>query len=655
MRASIDTGGTFTDFVYLENGILKYKKVFSTPKDPSKAILEVLYQVNKNLDVLIHGSTVGTNAFLERKGAKIAFITTSGFEDLLFIGRQARPKLYDFFVEKPRPFVFRENCYGVKERISAKGEIIRPLKTSEIKRILKRLKENPVDSVAVCFINSYLNPVHELKIKKELSLLGIPISISFEVLPEFREFERASTTAINAYLLPVMGNYLKKLKKGLPEVKLYIQQSNGGWMTVEEAEKFASHTILSGPAGGVSGAFILAKIFNKSKVISFDMGGTSTDVCLIDERIPFTKEYILDGFPLSIPVIDIHTVGAGGGSIAYVDVGGVLKVGPESAGADPGPACYGKSLIPTVTDANLVLGRLLPDAFLGGKFKLRKERALKAISLLSQKLGLSVEETALGIIRIANTIMSRALRRVSIERGHNPKDFALICFGGAGGLHACSLSKELGIKEIIIPKFAGTFSAFGLLFSPPLKDFSQTVWLEAKENKKLLNEIERLKNSALSYMKNLGFELDNLLFEVFLDMRYKGQGFELTIPYSEDYIEAFEKEHEKQFGYKVSQFPIEVVTLRVRVKGKLFEDNWRIEKEENFYPPFRTKIFTEKGWIEVPVIDWNSLKIGEELKGPALIVEKFTTLWVEEDFQVKVDDNYTLRLLDYESDRVRNF
>lgn len=645
MRASIDTGGTFTDLVYLENGILKSKKVFSTPEDPSKAILEALYPVKeKNLDVLIHGSTVGTNAFLERKGAKTAFITTSGFEDILFIGRQARPKLYDFFVEKPRPFVLKENCYGVKERISAKGDIIKPLKYSEIKKIFKKLKENPVESIAVCFINSYLNPVHELKIKKELSLLEIPISISFEVLPEFREFERASTTAINAYLLPIMRNYLKNLKNKLPEVKLYIQQSNGGWMTVEEAEKFASHTILSGPAGGVSGAFILAKMFGKSRIITFDMGGTSTDVCLIRERIPFTKEYILDGFPLSIPVIDIHTVGAGGGSIAYVDVGGALKVGPESAGADPGPACYGKSFIPTVTDANLVLGRLLPDAFLGGKFKLQKERALKAISSLSQKLGLSVEETALGIIKVANTIMSRALRRVSVERGHDPKDFALVCFGGAGGLHACSLSKELEIKEIIIPKLAGIFSAFGLLFSPPLKDFSQTVWIEAKENKILLKEIRKLEDLALSYMKNLGFEPDTLLFEVFLDMRYKGQGFELTIPYSEDYISAFEREHEKQFGYKESRFPIEVVTLRVRVKGSLFEDNWKVEKEENFYPLSQIKVFTEKGWIEVPVIDWNSLKIGEKFKGPALIIERFTTVWVEEEFQVKVDNNYTLRL-----------
>jgi len=645
MRVAIDTGGTFTDLVYLEKDFLKSKKVFSTPKDPSQAILEALNQINKkNLEVLIHGSTVGTNAFLERKGAKTAFITTYGFEDLLFIGRQARLKLYDFFVEKPRPFIFEENCYGLKERIDAKGKVIKTLKISEIKRVLKKLKESQIESVAVCFINSYLNPSHELRLKKELTLLGIPTSISYEVLPEFREFERASTTAINAYLSPVIGNYLKNLQKKLPHLKLYIQQSNGGWMTVSEAEKFASYTILSGPAGGVSGAFIFAKTFSKSKVIAFDMGGTSTDVALIDERIPFTKEYNLDGFPLSIPIIDIHTVGAGGGSIAYIDSEGILKVGPESAGSDPGPACYGKSLIPTVTDANLSLGRLLPDAFLGGKFKLKKERALKAISILSQKLGLSIEETALGIIKVANTIMSRALRRVSIERGYDPKEFTLICYGGAGGLHACALSKELKIKEIIIPKFASTFSAFGLLFSPPLKDFSQTVWIEAKERKKLLKEIERLRNLANSYMKSLGFEPDKLYYEIFLDMRYKGQGFELTIPYSEDYIDAFEREHEKQFGYKASKFPIEVVTLRIRVKGNFIEDNWKVERRKAFYPLYQTKVFTEKGWIEVPVIDWNSLKIGETFRGPALVVEDFTTLWVEENFQVKVEDNYTLKL-----------
>jgi len=646
MRVAIDTGGTFTDLIYSERGFLKSKKVFSTPKDPSQAILEALNQINKgNLGALVHGSTVGTNAFLERKGAKTAFITTYGFEDLLFIGRQARPKLYDIFVEKPRPFIFKENCYGLKERIDAKGKIIKNLKNSEIKKVLKKLKENQIESVAVCFINSYLNPSHELKLKEGLSLLGIPISISYEILPEFREFERASTTAINAYLLPVIGKYLKNLQKRLPQVKLYIQQSNGGWMTVNEAEKLAAYTILSGPAGGVNGAFILAKTFGKSKVITFDMGGTSTDVALINERIPFTKEYNLDGFPLSIPIIDIHTVGAGGGSIAYIDVEGVLKVGPESAGSDPGPACYGKSLIPTVTDANLVLGRLLPDTFLGGRFKLQKERALKAISSLSQKLGLTIEETALGIIKVANIIMSRALRRVSVERGYDPQEFTLICYGGAGGLHACALSKELKIKEIIIPKFASTFSAFGLLFSPPLKDFSQTIWINAKERKKLLKEIERLKNLAYSYMKSLGFEPDTLYYEIFLDMRYKGQGFELTILYSEDYIDDFEREHEKQFGYKASQFPIEIVTLRIRVKGNFIEDNWKVEKGEEIYPLFQTKVFTDKGWIEVPIINWNSLKIDETFKGPALIVEDFTTLWVEENFQVKVEDNYTLRIV----------
>ncbi len=644
MKVAIDTGGTFTDLVYLENGVLKSGKVFSTPKDPSQAILSALSQVSEKPEILIHGSTVGTNAFLERKGAKTAFITTSGFEDLLFIGRQARPKLYDFFVEKPRPFILRENCYGVKERISAKGKVITQLKDEEIEKLIKKLKENPVESIAICLINSYLNPLHEVNLKTALSSLGIPISLSSEILPEFREFERASTTAINAYLSPVMSKYLKNLKKRFPQLKLYIQQSNGGWMTVEEVERFSSHTVLSGPAGGVSGAFILAKALGRTKIITFDMGGTSTDVCLVDGRIPFTKEYILDGFPLSIPVIDIHTVGAGGGSIAYVDAGGALKVGPESAGADPGPACYGKSLFPTVTDANLVLGRLLPDAFLGGKFKLKKERALKAISSISQKLGLSVEETALGIIKVANTVMGRALRRVSIERGYDPQEFVLICFGGAGALHACSLAKELEIKEILIPKLAGGFSAFGLLFSPPLKDFSQTVWVTAKEKGKLLEHIERLKDLAYSHMENLGFKRDLLLHEIFLDMRYRGQGFELTIPYSENYLEEFEKEHEKQFGYKIAKFPAEVVTLRVRIKGRAFETTWKIEREEKAFPLLQTKVFTEKGWIEVPVIDWNSLKLGETFKGPALILEDFTTVWVEEGFKVEVAENYTLRI-----------
>jgi len=642
MKIAIDTGGTFTDIVYLENGVLKANKVFSTPSDPSQAIFEGCSGLK--FDTLIHGSTVGTNAFLERKGAKIAFITTEGFEDLLFIGRQNRLSLYDFFVEKPAPIVLPENCLAIKERINAKGEVLIPLENQEIEKAIKWLNEREIESIAICLLHSYLYPFHEKALKKALSELKFPVSLSSEILPEFREYERASTTAINAYLSPVMARYLNRLKERLKGVKIYIQQSNGGWLTAEEASKFACHTILSGPAGGVSGAYLWAKALGEKKIITFDMGGTSTDVCLVDEKIPFTKEYIIDGYPLSIPVIDIHTVGAGGGSIAYIDAGGALKVGPQSAGADPGPACYGKGNNPTVTDANVVLGRILPDAFLGGKFTLKKERSEEAIYSLAKKLHLTLEETALGIVQVANVNMVRALRKVSLERGYDPQEFALFCFGGAGGLHACALAKELGIKKVILPKLAGGFSAGGLLVSPPIKDFSRTIWIKAEEKEKLHQILESLEKEAQAYLKNIGLDPKNFYTEVFLDMRYKGQGFELCIPFSDDYISAFEKEHKRQFGYTCEGFPVEIVTLRLRMKGAISEISWKIEKDPSKFSLRETKVFTEKGWIEVPVIDWNSLKIGERLKGPAIIVEDFTTVWVEPEFLIEVKENYTLVL-----------
>ncbi len=647
MRVAVDTGGTFTDLLYLENEILKTNKVFSTPSDPSLAVLEVLKKLTPH--VLIHGSTVGTNAFLERKGAKTAFITTKGFEDLIFIGRQNRPELYNFFVEKPAEVIAKENCLGLKERISAKGDVIQPLEDSEVEKCINWIKKQKVESIAVCFLHSYLYPYHEKKLKTALNLVGFPVSISSEILPEFREYERASTTVINAYLSPIIGKYVKKLKQKLLGVNIYIQQSNGGWLSAKEASEFSCHTILSGPAGGVSGAYLWAKAMGEKKIITFDMGGTSTDVCLIDGRIPFTKEYVIDGYPLSIPVIDIHTVGAGGGSIAYIDIGGALKVGPQSAGADPGPACYGKGNQPTVTDANLVLGRILPFAFLGGRFELKKELSEKVIGELASKLGLSLEETALGIIQIANINMSRALRRVSLERGYDPQEFALFCFGGAGGLHACSLAKELGIKKIILPKIAGSFSAFGLLFSPPIKDFSKTIWIDARDKEKLFKYIKELKTQAENYAKKRKELFEEVNIEIFLDMRYKGQGFELTIPFAEEYVSIFENEHKRQFGYTCNEFPVEVITLRLRIKGNSPRISWKIEKGQNKVFLQKTKVFTEKGWIEVPVIDWNSLKIGEEIKGPALIIEDFTTVWVEPEFIIKVRENYTLVLEYYES------
>ncbi|NPA39990.1 MAG: hydantoinase/oxoprolinase family protein [Thermodesulfobacteria bacterium] len=646
LKVAVDTGGTFTDIIYLENGVLKARKVFSTPKAPFQAVLNGIEGLSPQ--VLIHGTTVGTNAFLERKGAKTAFLTTKGFEDIIFIGRQNRPKLYDFFVEKPAPIVSPENCFGIKERYFLKSKNYISVSEEELLKIAEVLKERKVESIGICFLHSYTFEENEKKAKSVLEKFGFEVSISCEIIPEFREYERASTTLINAYLVPVMSTYIKKLKKELKDCRLYVQQSNGGWLNAEEAGKLACHTILSGPAGGVAGALVWAKKLGISKILTFDMGGTSTDVCLIDGRLPFTKEYVIDGYPLSIPVIDIHTVGAGGGSIAYIDKGGALKVGPQSAGADPGPACYGKGKDPTVTDANLTLGRLLPDAFLGGRFKLDEEKAKKSIYELAKNLGLSIEETALGIINIANVNMTRALRRVSLERGYDPQEFALFCFGGAGGLHACSLAKELGIRKIIFPKLAGGFSAFGLLVAPPIKDFSRTVWLNAKEKDEVLKKVKELKIHAEDYLNSLKLNSKDFFYEVFLDMRYKGQGFELTIPFEEDFISAFHREHEREFGYTCKDFPVEVITVRLRLRGKSEVSEWKVEKDNDRVFRKEVKVFTEQGWIMVPVIHWDELKIGEKFKGPALIVENFTTVWIEPEFLVEVKENYTM-VATYES------
>lgn len=642
MRVAVDTGGTFTDIVYQDGSILKFFKVPSTPKNPASAILEGIKDLS--FKTLIHGTTVATNAFLERKGGNFLLLTTSGFEDVIFIGRQTRPKLYDFFVEKPPHFISPENVIGVEERIGPKGEIIRPLEEGEIKRVLEGIKRREILNVAICFLHSYVNSLHERLLKEALEKFfkDIEISASFEILPEFREYERTSTTAINAYLLPVLKNYLETLRKNLSTKEIFIQQSNGGFISLSEAKRLAVHTVLSGPAGGVYGGMIFGRNLGFEKVITFDMGGTSTDVCLLNGTLPFTKEYYLDGFPIGISVIDIHTVGAGGGSVAYVDAGGILKVGPQSAGADPGPACYGKSSLPTVTDANLLLGRILPDKFFGGKLLLDKDLSLKAISKVAEKIGLSPYETALGIIKIVNTHMARAISKVSVERGFDPREFVLLSFGGAGGLHACSLARDLGIPKIIVPKFAGALSAFGLYFADYIKDFSKTVLIKLSERGKLKEILSELKERAKEYFRQKRQNFEDLELEFFADLRYEGQGYELTVPFKKNLKTSFEREHEKFYGYSLKNHPIEIVTLRLRVRKKTPFEEFKIEEKTPSFHHVEGEIFTEKGFQKIKIINWDSMKEGERIKGPALIVEDFTTFYLEEDFYLKVMKNKTL-------------
>jgi N-methylhydantoinase A len=646
MRVGVDTGGTFTDFVWEEDGELKTLKVPSTPDNPAEAILQGLERIGIKPEVLIHGTTVATNAFLERKGEDFVLITTKGFEDVILIGRQIRPKIYDFFVEKPKPFVKEENIIGVDERLSAKGEVIKPLTEREVKRVLKFVKRKGVRSVAVSFLHSYKNPVHEVSLAKALSTSKeLLLSLSHEVLCEIREYERTATTAINAYLSPILKKYLEALEEKLSQTRVFVEQSNGGYMPISLAKHRAVQTILSGPAGGAKAGLSLARYFGLAGVITLDMGGTSTDVCLIKSSLPFTKEYQFDGYPVSIPVIDIHTVGAGGGSIAWVDEGGLLKVGPISAGADPGPACYGKGNDFTVTDANLVLGRIIPDFFLGGEMRVFPERSFNALTKLAEKVGLSPLETALGVVEIVNTNMVRALRKVSTERGIDPSSYFLLAFGGASGLHACDLTRKLNLQGFIAPKLASSFSALGLYTASPVFDFSKTVLLPVENLEKIKTEIESLKKMALERVLSFGVEKElvkSLKVEVFLDLRYKGQGYELCLPHQENLASAFHDAHRREFGFCLEHFPVEVINVRVRLAGEDEPLNLKVESQKFVFSPFEKEVYTKEGSKKFKVIAWDELKEGDKLFGPLLIIDRYTTLFVEEGFLAEVKDGLTI-------------
>ena len=458
IRVGVDTGGTFTDFVFEQNDRIELFKIPSTPSDPSLAIRQGLDRICLKIPVqladieVVHGTTVGTNALLQRRGARIALITTKGFEDVLVIGRQARPELYNLNAVKPPPLVPDDLRFGIGERVVASGEILQALDEKELTKLVEKLKRESVESVAVCLLFSFLHPQHEEQIEKGIEALGVPVSISSRILPEYREYERTSTVVINAYLQPLMGRYLKRLNSGFG---LRVMQSSGGSISAEMAAVEPVRTILSGPSGGVVGALRAAQSAGLENIITFDMGGTSTDVALCDGgAIRTTNEATVAGLPVAVSVMDIHTVGAGGGSIARVDEGGSLRVGPESAGADPGPACYGRSMLPTVTDAHVVLGHFGGGGLLGGEFKLDANRAREAMQQLVNDLSrvsgkrASVVAAAEGILSVANTNMERALRHISVERGHDPRQFALLPFGCAGGLHAVELAREIGRAHV---------------------------------------------------------------------------------------------------------------------------------------------------------------------------------------------------------------
>jgi N-methylhydantoinase A len=640
LRVAVDTGGTFTDCVWIERGKLRMTKVFSTPSDPSQAIVEALSSIPASADVvLLHGTTVGTNTLLQRKGARVAFVTTAGFEDTIEIGRQNRPKLYDLNFERVPPLVERDMRFGVPERVAPDGKILQKPTTDDLRVLARDVHASGADSIAVSTLFSFANPQTERAIGRVLEELGLPLSLSHLILPEFREYERASTVVVNAYLQPVMQSYLQRLdlrmrQRASSKAKssaVFVMQSSGGITSLESAARQPVRTVLSGPAGGVVGAAAMARLSGFERIITFDMGGTSTDVALIDGEAKPSNEAEIAGLPVRVPMLDIHTVGAGGGSLARFDAGGALRVGPESAGADPGPICYGRGTQPTVTDANLLLGRLPPDKFLGGSFilDLERTRALTAEWLKQQSSRLSLERFAEGVIRVVNANMEGALRVVSVERGYDPRDFALVAFGGAGGLHACDLARALGIPRVIVPALPGALSAYGILAGDILKDYSRTVMLQVDAKSPLANLRSRFANLEARARREFHDEgwKGKLYFDYSADLRYLGQGYEINIPFTSSFVSEFHRQHRFRYGYSHPGRPVELVTLRLRARLKSPRIPARIVTTSHtkvLTPETRAAWFGGKQ-IEIAIYDRNYLAPGKRVPGPAVVTEYSAT------------------------------
>ena len=658
VRVGVDTGGTFTDFVYAaRDGRLSLFKLASTPDDPARAITEGLRRIAGELETsvqaleIVHGTTVGTNALLQRRGARAALVTTAGFEDVLAIGRQARPALYDLDAERPETIIPRALRFGLAGRIAATGEVLEALDERALAGLTKRLQRAGVESVAICLLFSFVRPEHEKVIARALESLGVPLSVSHEILPEYREFERTSTVAINAYLQPLMGTYLKNLHAP----RLRVMQSSGGSISAGTAAREPVRTILSGPAGGVVGALRAARPAGSPDIITFDMGGTSTDVSLCaGGRMQTTNEATVAGLPVAVPVLDIHTVGAGGGSIARVDAGGGLRVGPESAGASPGPAAYGRGTLPTVTDANLVLNRFGGAQLLGGDFELDARRAHDALARLARDMSkasgkkTTAHEAALGVVRVVNAGMERALRVVSVERGYDSRAFALVSFGGAGGLHAVALAASLRIPRVIVPLRPGALSALGALASDVVMDASRTLMLDAATGAhagKLERAFQQMERAARAALRREGFtdEGREQRHAPSVAARYKGQSFELEIDWKprQSLVAAFHRAHLARYGYAQEESAVEIVSARLRSRGltlKLKRERIARSRDASVVAPDGDALvyFTIRP-EQVGIYARENLRAGARLKTPCIVTEYSATTLVHAGARARVD------------------
>ncbi len=683
-RLGVDIGGTFTDAILIDEstGDVRIAKVPSTPDDPSRGFLKAVTRILKEAEVapehlsyVVHATTVATNSIIEHKLAPTGFLATDGFRDLLEIQRQIRAALYDVHFKKPVPLVPRNVCFGVPERLDARGQVIKPLDEGAVRRIAKQLREAGVESVAVCLLHAYINPTHEKRVGEILreTFPEDAISLSSDVAPDFREYFRASTTVINAGIRPIVGRYLERIESRLSEMgvtaSLLLMQSSGGVYTSETGTEQPVFMVESGPAAGVIAASYLGSQLGKTDLLSFDMGGTTAKAGLIQDGVPhITKEYEVGaaatasdhggkggGYPLRTPVIDLVEIGAGGGSIAWVDGGDILRVGPQSAGADPGPVCYGAGgTEPTITDANLVLGRIDADYFLGGEISLDVDAARSSIEeRCGHPLGMEVVDVAHGIVEIANAAMAGALRRISIQRGFDPRDFSLVAFGGAGPLHANRLAAELDIPTVIVPRSPGTFSAMGLLATDLKHEYTATSIerLEHLDPKVLASTFERLSQQGHSALEQDRVSANDMRFEKFLDLRYVGQSYELAISVHDEEFssseltrlaDAFHAEHRRVYGFNALGEPIEVVNLRLSAIGDISKPGLReiqpggdlkdAKKSE------REVYFAEKGtYVTTPIFDRYKLGSDSCIKGPAIVEEMDSTTLIHPEYAVRVD------------------
>jgi N-methylhydantoinase A len=746
MRIAIDTGGTFTDCVYIEDGVLAVLKVLSTPEDPAKSVLDAIHQITacsrsilqaRSQDGAVevrHGTTIGTNALLERKGARVAFVTTAGFEDTIAIGRQARKHPYNWLADPAPCLVPPELRFGVPERVSAEGEILVSPTAEELDKLREQIRFSDAESIAISLLFSFANPENERRAvaalrEEDIGLCGsdtpvrqdqasqsevladiriierpekrvrptrfappsliLPISISHEILPEFREYERAATVVVNAYLAPKVGGYLERMESSIQSVhggSLYLMQSSGGIISGMLAANEPVRTVLSGPAGGVIGAHRVAKLAGFENIIGFDMGGTSTDVSLIDAAGPrTTSEARISDVPISVPMLDIHTVGAGGGSLAWFDRGGILHVGPASAGADPGPICYGRGRQPTVTDANLVLGRLDPELSLAGTVCLDEARVRR---FMEQARGAipSLEEFAAGIVRVAEAEMEKAIRLISVERGHDPREFTLVCFGGAGPLHACALARSLGVPQVLVPAMPGALSALGILMSDVVREYSRTVMipldggehirdeifsansaqsqrtprLKAFDRRDVADNSEKFSSPGVAGADSLALlephfaELEAKGAAEFCeqglagiatrsaDLRYVGQGYELNVATGPHMLTNFHAVHRKRYGHADESRQVEVVNVRVRMVAA--SDEITLPRKTIGDPHCTHAILKQKRvmfdgeWLDAPILQRDLLSPGNRFEGPAIVHEYSATTVVPPGCKARVDE-----------------